>query len=668
MNFGDLMKQNIESKAINAIRALTIDATTTAGSGHPGMPLGTAAMAYVLWQKFLNHNPKNPKWFNRDRFVQSAGHGSMLSYSLLYLTGYDLSMEEIKNHRQYSSLTPGHPEVGHTAGVETTTGPLGQGISTAVGMALAEEHLAATYNKPDFKLIDHYTYVIASDGDLMEGVSSEASSLAGHFGLGKLIVLYDDNNITIDGSTEVAFTEDVLKRYEAYGWHTQQVTDGNDIKAIEAALQIAKTVNKPSLISLKTIIGFGAPLEGTSAVHGKALTIEEAKEAKAKLSIDWPEFSVPEDVQAHYHEAASKGEQNEVNWLKQFESYKQKYPEFAVQLERTLIRQVPELEHKLPKYEVGTAQASRKTSGEVINALAPHLPELVGGSADLAGSNVTTIKDVPFMKKGDFSGRNIHFGVREHGMAAVANGLALHEGLRPYVATFLVFADYLRPSLRLAALMKQPVIYVFTHDSIGLGGDGPTHQPISQLMSLRAIPNLTVIRPADANETARAWSYALSQKETPTVLALSRQSLPTLEVPEDSVSRGAYILADCEGQVEVILIATGSEVAPSLAAKDLLAKDGIKVRVVSMPSFEIFEAQDETYKQTVLPNEVRARVAIEAGSSLGWQKYIGLDGATVTLDTFGASGDGGKLMEVFGFTAENIVRVAKEVLELTAHL
>ena len=551
-----LMEQNVETRAINAIRALVIDATTAAGSGHPGMPLGTATMAYVLWQRFLNHNPKNPKWFNRDRFVQSAGHGSMLSYSLLHLAGYDLSMEEIRNHRQYGSLTPGHPEVGHTVGVETTTGPLGQGVSTAVGMALAEEHLAATYNKPDFKLVDHYTYVIASDGDLMEGVSNEASSLAGHLGLGKLIVLYDDNNITIDGPTEVAFTENVLKRYEAYGWHTQQVTDGNDVEAIEVALQTAKTVNKPSLISVKTIIGFGAPLEGTSAVHGKALKSEEAKEAKTKLGIDWPEFSVPEDVQAHYHEASSKGEQSEAAWLKEFESYQQSYPELAAQLERTLSGQVPDLESKLPNYEMGSAYASRKTSGEVINALAPHLPELLGGAADLAGSNLTTIKDIPFMKKGDFTGRNIHFGVREHGMAAIANGLALHGGLRPYVATFLIFADYLRPSLRLAALMNQPVIYVLTHDSIGLGGDGPTHQPVAQLMSLRAIPNLIVIRPADANETAQAWHYALNQKKTPVALALSRQNLPTLAIAKDSVSKGAYVVADSEGQADVILIAT----------------------------------------------------------------------------------------------------------------
>ncbi len=660
--------KDIELKAINAIRALAIDATTAAGSGHPGMPLGTAAMAYVLWQKFLNHNPRNPQWFNRDRFVQSAGHGSTLSYSLLHLTGYDLSVEEIRNHRQYHSLTPGHPETGHTPGVETTTGPLGQGISTAVGMALAEAHLAATYNKPDCKLVDHYTYVIASDGDLMEGVSSEASSLAGHFGLSKLIVLYDDNNITIDGSTEIAFTEDVLKRYEAYGWHTQQVLEGNDTKAIEATLQIAKEeTRKPSLISVKTIIGYGSPLEGTPAIHGKALKSEQALETKAKLGIDWPEFSVPEDVQAHYHEAINKGEQAETTWLKQLESYQQGYPELAVQFKRVLSGEIPNIEDKLPSYEVGSAYASRNTSGEVINALTPQLPELVGGSADLAGSNITTIKNVPFMKKQDFSGRNIHFGVREHGMAAIANGLALHGGVRPYVATFLIFADYLRPSLRLAALMKQPVIYVLTHDSIGLGGDGPTHQPVAQLMSLRAIPNVTVIRPADANETARAWSYALNQKETPTVLALSRQNLPTLKVPKDSVSKGAYIIADCEGQAEVILIATGSEVAPSLAAKDLLAKEGMKVRVVSMPSFEIFETQDEAYKQAVLPNEIRARVAIEAGASLGWQKYVGLDGAMITLDTFGASGDGDKLMEVYGFTAENIARVAKQIFELTVH-
>lgn len=652
-----------EKRAINAIRALVMDATTAAGSGHPGMPLGAAAMAYVLWQKVLTHNPKNPSWLNRDRFVQSAGHGSMLSYSLLHLMGYNLPMEELKRHRQYGSLTPGHPEVGFTVGIETTTGPLGQGLSTAVGMALAEEYLAATYNKPDFKIIDHYTYIIASDGDLMEGVSNEASSLAGHWGLGKLIVLYDDNSITIDGSTEVAFTEDVLKRYEAYGWHTQQIADGNDVQAIETALRTAKTVDKPSLIAVKTIIGFGTEIEGTSAVHGKALKTEELAAAKTKLGIDWSEFSVPEDVRVHYYNRARAGKQSETNWLKQFEDYKQKYPELAEQLERTLSQKLPNLEDKLPRYELSINQASRKTSGEVINALAPHLPELVGGSADLAGSNLTTIKGISFMKKGDFAGRNIHFGVREHGMAAIANGLALHGGLRPYVATFLVFADYLRPSLRLSALMEQPVIYVFTHDSIGLGGDGPTHQPVSQLMSLRAIPNLIVIRPADANETVQAWHYGLQQKETPVALILSRQNLPTLAVPENAVSKGAYVIDDSEGKIDVILIATGSEVAPSLYAKDLLMEDGIKARVVSMPSFEIFEAQDEAYKQTVLPPEVRARVAVEAGASLGWQKYIGLDGATVTLDTFGTSGDGNKLMEVYGFTADNIAKVVKSLLD-----
>ncbi len=655
--------QNIETRAINAIRALVIDATTAAGSGHPGMPLGTATMAYVLWQKFLNHNPKNPKWFNRDRFVQSAGHGSMLSYSLLHLTGYNLPMEEIKNHRQYGSLTPGHPEVNHTPGVETTTGPLGQGVSTAVGMALAEAHLAATYNRSGFKLVDHYTYVIASDGDLMEGVSNEASSLAGHLGLSKLIVLYDDNKITIDGSTDVAFTEDVLKRYEAYGWHTQKVANGNDINAIEEALQAAKAeTSKPSLISVQTIIGYGSPLEGTSAIHGKALKSEQVAQTKAKLGIDWPEFTVPEDVRLHYYKILASGEEVEAVWLQQLENYQQSYPESAAQFKRVLNCEISNVEKILPNYEVGSSHSSRNISGEVINALAPHLPELIGGSADLAGSNITTMKDVPFIEKDSFIGRNIHFGVREHGMAAIANGLALHGGLRPYIATFLIFADYLRPSLRLAALMKQSVIYVFTHDSIGLGGDGPTHQPVSQLMSLRAIPNLIVIRPADANETTQAWSYALSQRETPIALALSRQNLPTLQVPEGSVSKGAYILADCEGQAEVILIATGSEVAPSLVAKDLLAKEGIRARVVSMPSFEIFEAQDETYKQKVLPTKVRARVAVEAGSSLGWQKHIGLDGAVITLDNFGASGDGNKLMEVYGFTAENIAKVAKSLV------
>ena len=653
-------RQSLEQRSINAIRALTIDALGAAGSGHPGMPLGAAPVGYTLYTKFMKFNPANDRWVDRDRYIQSAGHGSMLQYSLAYLVGYDLPMEELKRYRQWGSKTPGHPEHFLTPGVEITTGPLGQGISTAVGIALGEAHLAAIYNRPDFEIVDHYTYVIAGDGDLMEGVSSEASSLAGEWGLGKLIVMYDDNNVTIDTKTTATFTEDVLERYDAYHWHTQMVEDGNDVEAITRAIETAKGVtDKPSLIAVRSIIGYGSKVEGTPKAHG---SMPDPEETKKNLGIDWPAFTVPDDVLAHYREATERGKEAEQAWQKKFDAYKSEFPELAQQFETAQKGEAEgDLEDLLPTYEVGGKAATRATSGEVLNVLAKHFPQLIGGSADLAGSNNTTLEDSPFIAKGDYAGRNIHFGVREHGMAAITNGLSLHGGMKPYAGTFLIFSDYLRPALRLGALMDQPVVWVFTHDSIGLGGDGPTHQPVASLTALRAIPQLKVIRPADANETAQAWAYAMTSKE-PVAFALSRQDLPYLKVPKGSVKRGAYIHADSDGTPELILIGTGSEVSLCLEAQKELTQGGAKVRVVSMPSQELFNEQDDAYRESVLPNSVRARVAVEAGASLGWFKYVGLDGLTVCLDRFGESADGDVVMDKLGFNVANVVATAKKLL------
>ena len=653
-------RQSLQERSINAIRGLTIDAVEAAGSGHPGMPLGAAPMGYTLYTKFMKFNPANDRWVDRDRYIQSAGHGSMLQYSLAYLVGYDLPMSELKRYRQWGSKTPGHPEHFLTPGVEITTGPLGQGISTAVGIALGEAHLAAVYNRPGHEIVDHYTYVIAGDGDLMEGVSSEASSLAGQWGLGKLIVLYDDNNVTIDTKTTATFTEDVLERYDAYGWHTQMVEDGNDVEAITRALETAKGVSdKPSLIAVRSMIGYGSEVEGTPKAHG---SVPDPKEAKKNLGIDWPEFTVPDDVLAHYREATERGKEVEQAWQKEFDAYKSEFPELAQQFETAQKGEAEgDLEDLLPTFEVGGKAATRASSGKVLNVLAEKFPQLIGGSADLAGSNNTTLDDSPFITKGDYAGRNIHFGVREHGMAAITNGLSLHGGMKPYAGTFLIFSDYLRPALRLGALMDQPVVWVFTHDSIGLGGDGPTHQPVSQLTALRAIPRLKVIRPADANETAQAWAYAMTSKE-PVAFALSRQDLPHLSVPKGSVKRGAYIHADSDGTPDLILIGTGSEVSLCLEAKEALEKEGTKVRVVSMPSQELFDEQDEAYRESVLPGSVRARVAVEAGASLGWFKYVGLDGLTVCLDRFGESADGDVVMDKLGFNVQNVVATVKKLL------
>ena len=657
----------LRQRAINAIRALVIDATQAAGDGHPGMPLGTAPLGYVLYRNVMKHNPANPSWADRDRYVQSAGHGSMLQYSLLHLTGYDLPMAELERYRQWGSKTPGHPEYGHTAGVETTTGPLGQGISTAVGMALAEAHLAARFNRPGFDVIDHHTYVIASDGDIMEGISSEASSFAGHHGLGKLVVLYDDNDISIDGSTDITFSEDVLERYRAYGWHVQSVEDANDVDAVEAALDAARReLMRPSFIRVKSIIGYGAPhKQGTSGVHGSILGDEEAKAAKENLGIDWPEFTVPEDVQAHYREAAEAGERAEAEWNALFERYAQAHPELARELRRTLAGTLPEgFDVDLPHYDVGTALATRKASQAAINAIAPRVPELIGGSADLAGSNHTDIEGAASIARGAYDGRIVHFGIREHAMAAIGNGLALHGGVRPFVATFLIFSDYLRPALRLSALMGTDVLYVFTHDSIGLGGDGPTHQPIAQLMALRAIPNLTLFRPADPNETSQAWAAAMRHQGGPVAFAFTRQNVPALDVPEGSVAKGGYVLSDAEGDgsPDVLLIATGSEVSLCLDAQASLAEQGVRARVVSLPSWELFEAQDAAYREAVVPASVRARVTVEAGASLGWERYAGDHGVILGVDRFGQSAPGGRVMEEYGFTAEHVAQAAHDSL------
>lgn len=654
-------------RAVNTIRALTIDATQASGDGHPGMPMGAAAMGYALFARAMRYDPRDPGWANRDRYVQSAGHGSMLQYSLLHLAGYDLPMEELKRYRQWGSRTPGHPEYGHTVGVETTTGPLGQGISTAVGMALAEAHLAARYNRPGYDVVDHHTFVIASDGDLMEGVSSEASSFAAHHGLGKLVVLYDDNGISIDGPTDITFSEDVAARYRAYGWHVQVVEDGNDVEALVNAIEAAKAeTQRPSLVDVRTVIGYGAPnLAGTSKVHGSPLGAEEARAAKRNLGIDWPEFTVPDDVLQHMRAASARGERASRAWQTTFEAYRAAHPDLAAELERIWRGDLPVgYEGGLPRFEVGSQKATRKASHEAMNALASRMPELVGGSADLAGSNYTDIEGDRPMRAGDLAGRIVHFGIREHAMAAIANGLSLHGGVRPFVATFLVFSDYLKPALRLSALMEQGVVYVLTHDSIGLGGDGPTHQPIEHLMALRAVPNLVLLRPADPNETVQAWKLAVERKQGPTALALTRQNVAALDVPEGAVARGGYVLAgEGEGHdPDVILVGTGSEVGLCLAARERLAADGIRARVVSLPSFELFEAQDAAYRESVLPGSVRARVTVEAGATLGWERYAGDAGVIIGLDRFGASAPGGELFERFGFTAERVADAARDAI------
>lgn len=666
-----IASRSIEQLAVTTLRTLSIDAIEQAKSGHPGMPMGAAPMAYVLWTKFLRHNPANPKWFDRDRFVLSAGHGSMLLYSLLHLCGYDLPLEELKNFRQWGSRTPGHPEYGHTPGVEATTGPLGQGIAMAVGMAMAERHLAARFNRDGHTIIDHYTYVICGDGDLMEGVAAEAASLAGHLKLGKLIVLYDSNDISLDGETALAFTEDVRRRFEAYGWQVLRVDDGNDLEAIARAIEAARAeTTRPSLIEVKTVIGYGSPNKGgKAAAHGAPLGPDEVK--RVKEFYGWPQepaFYIPDEVRAHFAEVKERGQALEAEWNARLAAYEAAYPELAAELKRVMAGELPaDWDADLPSYKPGDQLATRAASGQTLNAVAKRMPELIGGSADLASSNQTTLKGYPVFSADDYAGRNIWFGVREFAMAAALNGMALHGGLKVYGGTFLVFSDYLRPAIRLSALMKQPVVYVLTHDSIAVGEDGPTHQPIEHIPSLRLIPDLTVIRPADANETVAAWRYALAHARGPVALVLSRQNLPVLpgtaERAADGVRRGAYVLADAEsGTPDAILIATGSEVSLALEAKERLAAEGVAVRVVSMPSWELFEAQPEEYRRAVLPPEVTARVAVEAAHPMGWERYVGPQGAVIGIDRFGASAPGARVMQAFGFTADNVVATVKRVL------
>lgn len=652
--------QELQSRAINALRFLSADGVQKANSGHPGLPMGAAAMAFTIWTRHLRHNPRNPKWMGRDRFILSGGHGSMLLYSLLHLTGYDLPLEQLQNFRQWDSLTPGHPEYGLTPGVEVTTGPLGQGFANGVGMAIAASHLTAVFNKPDYELIDSYIYAIVTDGDLMEGVASEAASLAGHLSLGRLIYLYDDNKISIDGSTDLAFTEDRAKRFEAYGWHVQRVDDGNDVDAIDNAIQAAKSDPRPSIIMCRTVIGYGAPKrQGTAKAHGEPLGDEELDAAKDNLGWEKePRFFIPDDVLAFYRQAMDRGRELEAGWKKRFDTYKKAYPELGGELERRLNGDLPaDWETVLPKFPADPkGMATRAASGKVINALAPILPELIGGSADLAPSNNTKIDGSPAFQKDSPEGRNFHFGVREHAMGSILNGMAVFGGVIPYGATFLVFADYMRAAVRLAALSHYPSIFIFTHDSVGLGEDGPTHQPVEHLTSLRLIPNLTVIRPADANETAQAWKAAIENRHGPTVLALTRQALPVLDTPA-SVEKGAYVLKDF-GTPEMILMASGSEVSLILEAAQKLADEGKGVRVVSFPSWELFEKQDEAYRESVLPKSIRKRLAVEAGSGLGWERYTG---SVISIERFGASAPYKIIFENLGFTVENVMKRTKEL-------
>ena len=662
----------LDDLCINTIRVLSAECVEKANSGHPGMPMGAAPMAYVLWTEFLKHNPHHPAWFNRDRFVLSAGHGSMLLYSLLHLTGYDLPLSELLNFRQWESKTPGHPEYGLTPGAETTTGPLGQGFANGVGMAIAERFLAATFNRPGFEIINHFTYAVVSDGDLMEGISHEAASLAGHLGLGKLIYLYDDNHISIEGSTDLAFTEKRTARFEAYGWHVQQVEDGNDLDAIEKAIVSAqKETQKPSLIAVRTHIGYGSPnKQDKASAHGEPLGKEELKLTKQKLG--WPlepEFYVPDEALKVFRAAVEQGKTEEARWISLLEGYRKAFPDPAKEMDRWMKGDLPEgWEKDIPGFPADPkGSATRAASGSVLNALSKRIRNLLGGSADLAPSNQTLIKDEGDFQAGHFGQRNLRFGVREHGMGGILNGMALHGGLIPYGGTFLIFSDYMRPAIRLAALMDLKVIYVFTHDSIGLGEDGPTHQPVEQLAALRAIPNLTVIRPCDAAETAEAWRFALSHKSGPVALVLTRQGVPVLDrsvfAPADGLQRGAYILADSpKGKPDLLLVASGSEVHIAIEAAAKLAQKGISSRLVSMPSWELFDKQPDSYQRDVLSREIKPRIAIEAGRTQGWWRYVGEKGDVVGLDHFGASAPYKVLYEKFGITVDRVVEKALKLL------
>jgi transketolase len=683
-----LSAAELDTLCINTIRFLSIDAVQRANSGHPGLPMGAAPMAYVLWTRFLRHNPSHPEWVNRDRFILSAGHGSMLLYSLLHLTGYAVPLEEIQRFRQWQSLTPGHPERGLTPGVETTTGPLGQGFGNGVGMAMAEAALAARYNRPGYPLIDHYTYALVSDGDLMEGVAAEAASLAGHLQLGKLIYLYDDNRVTLSAATDLTFTENIARRFEAYGWHTQSVADGNDLEAIDRALRAAReATDRPSLILVRTHLGYGSPhKQDTFAAHGSPLGVGEVQLTKQHLG--WPlepPFYIPEPAREHFHGAVAAGQRAEAAWERTRAAYGQAFPELAKELDQVLAGEFPAgWETALPTFPADAkGLATRVAAGKALAAVAPRLPNVLGGSADLNPSTHTllqglgdfespgqSIPDPQGAAGGGFSyaGRNVHFGVREHAMGAILNGLAAHGGILPFGATFLIFSDYMRPAIRLAAVMEIQVLYLFTHDTIGLGEDGTTHQPVEQLANLRAVPRLLVLRPGDANETVAALRVALETRDRPVALVLTRQAVPTLDrtryAPAEGVRRGAYILAEApDGKPEVILIATGSEVGLIVAAREELTKQGVQVRLVSMPSWELFEAQSQAYRESVLPASVRAKLAVEAGATQGWSRYVGESGDIVGIDRFGASAPGEVLMREFGFTVQDVCRRARAVLD-----
>jgi transketolase len=654
--------ENIQTKAINAIRMLSADAVQKAKSGHPGLPMGSAPLAYALWGNIMVHNPKNPNFPNRDRFVLSAGHGSMLLYSLLHLFGYGLTIEDLQNFRQFGSRTPGHPEFGHTVGVETTTGPLGQGFANGVGMAIAESHLASIFNREDFPLVDHYTYVLVGDGCMMEGITNEAASLAGTLALGKLIVLYDDNDISIEGSTDISFRENVGKRFEALGWNVQRV-DGNDPLAVTSALKKAKKKpDKPNLIVCRTTIGFGSPLEGKESCHGAPLGEDNLLKTRQNLGWEYPAFVVPQEIRDHYSDLARKGARAEAKWKRLYKSYQIRFPELEAQYREWMTGKMPDLEKMEDLWKFDKPEATRNTSELVLNKLAKLVPNLIGGSADLSPSNKSYMKG-----RGDFSaedrqGANMHFGIREHAMSAITNGMQIHGGLRAYCATFFVFSDYMKNGIRMSAIMNLQVPYILTHDGIGVGEDGPTHQPVEHLTGLRAIPNLKVFRPADGKETTAAWITAL-RTNGPTCLVLSRQNLPQYETSGPAAFKGGYVLQDSQKKTpDIILIATGSEVALAVEAKKTLAQDGIDARVVSMPCQELFDIQSPAYRETVLPSGVRRRISIEAGSTLGWYKYIGLEGTAIGIDTFGLSAPYQALYTHFGITADRIVREAKKMV------
>ncbi|MFJ7729265.1 transketolase [Neobacillus sp. NPDC097160] len=667
------MFNTIDDLSVTSIRTLAIDAIEKANSGHPGMPMGAAPMTYALWTRIMNHNPKNPHWFNRDRFVLSAGHGSALLYSMLHLSGYNLTMDDLKQFRQWGSKTPGHPEYRHTEGVEATTGPLGQGIAMAVGMAMAERHVASVYNKDNFELVNHFTYSICGDGDLMEGVSAEAASLAGHLKLGRLVVLYDSNDISLDGDLNKSFSESVKDRFQAYGWQYLRVEDGNNLEEVEKALEEAKNdLDRPTMIEVRTVIGYGSPNRaGTSGVHGAPLGADELKLTKEAYKWTFEEdFHVPQEVYDNFQKLiVENGEKKEKEWNDLFAQYKKEYPELAVQLEQALNNELPEgWDKDVPVYPEGKSLASRASSGEVLNAIAKNLPIFIGGSADLAGSNKTMIKGTKDYMPGSYEGRNFWFGVREFAMGAAMNGIALHGGVKVFGGTFFVFSDYLRPAIRLAALMGLPVTYVFTHDSIAVGEDGPTHEPIEQIAALRAMPGLSIIRPADGNETAAAWKLAVESTNKPTALVLTRQDLPTLKGTDtnayEGVSKGAYVVSPSERDTpDALLLATGSEVSLAVEAQKALAGEGVHVSVVSMPSWDRFEQQSKEYKDSVLPKNVKKRLGIEVGASFGWHKYTGDEGDVLAIDKFGASAPGEKIMEEYGFTVNNVVARVKALLQ-----